>query len=255
MIKRIIGLAQLILLALQVKGEEWREAILVVKRYFLTWRFAGSFLWLKLLYLFDGPYRVSRRYCKAQGEADLYQYGETPLTTLHSIMKRAMVLSGRNDGDLLDCHVFELGAGSGFTSIWLNTVLGCRVTAIDQVPTFCRRLAGTVNCFELNGIDVRCEDYLQADLSGATIVYLYGSNLDDPVIRRLAARLAELPAGTMVVSVSYSLQSYAPGAFRVSEQFPARFFWGEAEIFIQQVCVREEEACLAKTSGERTEVC
>ncbi|MGI9274522.1 MAG: class I SAM-dependent methyltransferase [Endozoicomonas sp.] len=255
MIKRIMGLAHLTLLALLVNAREWREALQICRSYFSSWQFARAFLWLKLLYLVDDPYRVSRRYCKQQGEADCYQYGETPLTTLHSIMERVMTRFGGNNGELLDCHVFELGAGSGFTSIWLNSVLGCRVTAIDQVPAFCRRLAGTARRFGLEGIEARCEDYLQADLSGATIVYLYGSNLDDPVIRQLADRLAELPSGTIVISVSYSLLSYIPEAFKLSEQFPAQFFWGEAEVFIQQVCAREEVTSQAKTSGERIEVC
>ena len=255
MIKKGIGFAQLVILSLQVKGREWREAILVFQRYFSSWRFAGGFLLLKLLYLIDDPYRVSRRYCKRRSEADLYQYGETPLTTLQSIMERVATLSGRAEGGLQDWHVFELGAGSGYTSLWLHTVLGCRVTAIDQVPVFCQRLQWAVRCFRLKGIDVRCEDYLQADLSGAGVLYLYGSNLDDPVIRQLAERLAELPVGTMVVSVSYSLECYAPGVFRVLQRCTEPFLWGEAEVFIQKVCERGAAENQAKTSGGRIAVC
>ena len=72
-------------------------------------------------------------------------------------------------------HVFELGAGSGFTSIWLHGVKGCHVTAIERVPLFCWRLQRTVRRIRDNIINVRCEDFTESSLEEASIIYLYGS--------------------------------------------------------------------------------
>ncbi|AMO57964.1 class I SAM-dependent methyltransferase [Endozoicomonas montiporae] len=220
---------KLIGLGLNVKYQEWKEFVCVLWRFRACKIFLLSYCLLKFLYLFSGPYSVSRRYLKWMNADDFYSYGETPLMSLASMADR-IGLSG-------DDHVFELGAGSGFTSLWLNLVAGCRVTAIEQVPGFVWRLSWVVRLLRISGVNVCREDYLNSDLSSATIIYLFASDLDDVVITQLAEKLALLSAGTRIVTVSYSLQPYIDQpAFEVMDQFEACFPWGAADVYVQRVC-------------------
>lgn len=218
---------ELFLLAFRQWCYQWRQSFRELKRYGRHPRFAFPWLWLKLSYLLDSPYAVSRRYQRRIKAENIYVYGETPLTSLELIAERSGVTA--------DDHVFELGAGSGFTSIWLQGVKGCQVTAIEQIPLFCWRLQRTSQRMRLHGIDVRCKDYMISPLEGASIIYLYGSNLDEQVITGLAERLAELPAGIKIITVSYALQPFLhQQAFKVTDQFTVPFEWGEAEVFLQE---------------------
>ena len=196
-------------------------------RYGTRLRFLLPWLWLKLSYLLDSPYAVSRRFQRSIKARDLYVYGETPLTTLEEIAQR----SGVTQED----HVYELGSGSGYTTIWLHGIKKCRVTAIEQVSVFAWRLQRTVRRMGLRSIRVCCENYLNTNLDDATVVYLYGSNLEDAVVTELAGHLSSLPAGARVVTVSYPLTDFiAPQTFIIKEQFSARFEWGEADVYVQE---------------------
>ncbi len=191
--------------------------------------FRNTDLALVLNYLGANPYYVARRFAAAKGEKELYTYGETPLTTLAEICQRC----GLTSKDV----VFELGCGRGRACFWLRTVFGCQqVIGIDYNPYFVKLAQYIAREKSIQGLEFRCEDILHADLSGATVIYLYGSVLDADFIERLAARVAQLPRGTKVLTVSYSLQEYATKPlFETVEVFSARFTWGVATVYWQQV--------------------
>ena len=219
---------KLIWLGLKVKWQECREFVCVLWRFRSCQRFLSGYCLLAALYLFSSPYTVSRRYLKWINADDVYSYGETPLTSLAEIADRT--------GIHAEDHVFELGAGSGFTALWLSLVKGCRVTAIECVPGFVYRLDWVVRVLKLSGIEVRCEDYLKASFENATVIYLFASNLDDLIINELAERLAALPLGTRIVTVSYPLQPYIERpVFALADQFEVCFPWGRADVYVQEV--------------------
>ena len=219
---------QLLGLSIAQVGMFWREQWWVVKTGFRHTRFMLAWFWLRMSYLVDSPYWVSRRFQRKNNADDLHVYGETPLPALAGVVEKA----GVSPGD----HIFELGSGSGFTSIWLNAVKRCRVTAIEQIPLFCWRLERTARRFRLSDINVRCEDYLQTSLMDADFIYLYGSNLEDAVIRELVGRFLELPDQVKIITVSYPLSDYADdGVFPVVSHFVADFEWGAAEVFVQSI--------------------
>ena len=221
-------------LALRQWLYQWRQWGTEVRCYGNRPRFLLPWLWLKLCYLLDSPYAVSRRYQRRMKAENLYVYGETPLTSLELIAEKSAVTASD--------HVFELGAGSGFTSLWLHGVKGCRVTAIEQIPLFCWRLQRTIRRMKITAIDVRCADYCQSSLVDASIIYLYGSNLTDATITALAERLATLAPGVKIITVSYPLQPYLERpAFIVTDRFVVPFAWGEAEVFIQVCSGAESE--------------
>ncbi|WOG29261.1 SAM-dependent methyltransferase [Endozoicomonas sp. 8E] len=229
---------KLFLLALKVQYFEWVELYRVFRRFSSHHTFLKAFLELKLRYLLDSPFQVSKRFLIKKKSDDLYLYGETPLTVLDDICEK----SGLTSRD----HVFELGAGSGFTSLWMAAFAGVRVTSIEQIPTFCLRLRRVSRRMKLDKLTVIEGDYLEVDLSGATVIYLYASNLDDLTIRCLTLRMLALKPGSKVISVSYPLQDYCPvpGIFEQSERFSARFPWGEADIFLQVRTSCVQKSCV-----------
>ncbi|MDP0588736.1 MAG: hypothetical protein QS748_05885 [Candidatus Endonucleobacter bathymodioli] len=218
---------QQLIFGLSLRAKDVIEFCRVARRYFPRKSFAFSWCYLKYCYLFRNPYQCSRNYRLKQKNFDELLYGETPLTTLEQVTKAANV-SARD-------HVFELGAGSGYTCLWLSCIIGCKVSAIEIVPIFCWHLGRVQKYFSLS-LDVRCESFLETDFSDATVIYLYGSALSDQSITQLAKKLAELPKRTKVISISYALSEYIDfSAFKITKQFMARFDWGEAKVFIQEV--------------------
>lgn len=206
----------------------WQQQWQVMKCYKSYPRFLCSWLWLHLSYLFSSPYTLSKRYQRRIKSETLYVYGDTPLTSLEIIAQQASISATD--------HVYELGAGSGFTSLWLHEVAGCHVTAIEQVPVFCWRLQRTAQRFRLRRINVRCDDYMTTELKQASVIYLYGSNLDEETISKLTVRFAAMPSGTRIITVSYPLDpADVLGVFEPYRKFEVDFEWGTAEVFIQNI--------------------
>ena len=219
---------QLLMLACRQTIQFWQQQWNVLKKYKDNRRFLLSWFWLHGSYLLSSPYRVSKRYQRSVKSEHLYVYGDTPLLTLEHIADRAAI----NKAD----HVYELGAGSGFTSLWLHEVKGCHVTAIEQVPVFCWRLQRTARRFRLQRMAVRCDDYMTTEIKRASVIYLYGSNLDEDTVFKLTLRLAAMPSGTKIITVSYPLDpDNVLGVFEPKERFEAKFEWGAADVYIQNI--------------------
>lgn len=202
------------------------EFIKVVFRYYGNLSFAKADLSILWIYLLKNPFRISRDFLAQKGEADIYQYGETPLTTIDLI--------SRECGISADDHVFELGCGRGRTCFWLNSFKGCKVTGIDFVPFFIEQARKVSQKSKIKDVNFILENYLKADLTQATCLYLYGSNMGDPEIEELCAKLEQLPVGTKVITTSFALEDYAPGtAYQTMKCFPAAYAWGEADVYFQ----------------------
>lgn len=177
---------------------------------------------LELLYLWHNPYRVSKKHLLKQGAEDVHQYGETPLKTLYQIG----TFAGVTEKD----HLFELGCGRGLAAFFLAKQFGCRVTGIDEIPLFVKKARQIDWLFSL-GCAFRCEDFLESDLSAATVLYLYGTCLPDEAIRKLCNRF--LPH-QRIISVSYPLSDYNSN-FEVLKKTEVTYPWGETEAYICQL--------------------
>lgn len=174
---------------------------------------------LDLFYLFHNPYRVSRKFLQRRGDSDVHLYGETPLKTIDKLCLEA--------GITKDDHLFELGAGRGKTSFYVRERFGCNVTAIEQIPLFVNK-AKQLNKLLSLGVTFLCEDYCLADLSKATLIYLYGTCLPDDLIYKLCKQFR---AGQKIISISYPLSDYDP-QFQVLKKLEVTYPWGNTEAYI-----------------------
>lgn len=202
------------------------EFMRVIFHYYGELKFLKIDLKLIISYFFNNPYQVSKQFLSSKRSKNLYAYGETPLTTLELIAKECQ-LSVRDT-------VFELGCGRGRTCFWLHHFIGCQVVGIDYVPQFIERANEVKALFHLSGIEFRLENFLETNFSRATIIYLYGSCYSTSFIKQLVSHLETLPLGTKVVTVSYPLTNYQKKpSFKLLKQFPAKFTWGVAEVYLQ----------------------
>jgi SAM-dependent methyltransferase len=211
-----------------VKVRSLWEFIQVASRYYLNFRFLKIDLSLLLAYLFRSPFTVSKQFLKQQGSKEIYAYGETPLTTLELIARRCQLTK--------DDTFFELGCGRGRTCFWLNCWIGCKVVGIEYIPLFVEKANHIKQRFQVDGVEFRCEDILEASFDDATVLYIYGTCFDDSFIEKLIEKISVLPSGTKIITVSYSLADYtSKPIFEVLNRFPAQFTWGEADVYYQVV--------------------
>ncbi|MBY0528695.1 MAG: class I SAM-dependent methyltransferase [Rhabdochlamydiaceae bacterium] len=178
---------------------------------------------LKKSYRWINPYRISNQFLRSQGFAQRDLYGETPLSTLQQVALALKLTS--------EDHLFELGCGRGRGVFFLRCLYGCEVTGIDWHPTFISRAQKIAPLDTQNRTHFTCSDFMQADLSQATVIYLYGTCLQDEEIHLFCQRLSECALLKYVATVSFPLCDYDP-LFKTLSVFSASFPWGDADLFI-----------------------
>lgn len=176
---------------------------------------------LKQQYLEKSPYQISKEYLRNNGYEDVYQYGETPLTTMHQIGVAAEIKPTD--------HLFELGSATGRTSFFLHHYFRCPVTGIEQIEEFVKKGNEIAKQFSKK-VEFRNENFLQTNFALATIIYLFGSCLEDKVIYELCDLI---PEKTKVITVSYPLGDYDP-RFKIEKKIQAKFLWGKTEVYISK---------------------
>lgn len=213
-------------LNLLVKGKNFKEYLRVIYRYYRSWPFAKADLSLILMYFFDNPFSINRRFFTHRTNSQEYTYGETPLTSLDSIAKEARI----TPQDV----VYELGSGRGRTCFWLNHFMRCKVVGIELIPAFIQRAKRIQRKLKIKGVEFKESDFMKADLHAATVVYLYGTCLEDTTIKKLISHFKSLKKGTRIITVSYPLSDYAePDQFEIMKRFAVPFTWGEADVYVQ----------------------
>jgi SAM-dependent methyltransferase len=213
---------------LVVKKRNCVEYVKVLLKYYSNPLFRKADTGLLFKYFFKNPFVISKKFLIKRGEEDIYAYGETPLTTMDLIAKECRISSADT--------VFELGCGRGRTCFWLACILNCRVVGIEYIPQFVEKSNAVKQRCKILNLQFRCEDFLKANLKGATVIYLYGTCLDKDSIKTLIDRFSYLPAGTKIITVSFSLNEYAERPiFEVLKRFSAPFTWGNADVYLHLV--------------------
>ena len=179
---------------------------------------------LKKAYQLKNPYQICRKYLQTQGAANIHAYGETPLTT----MDRIVQAFGITEKDT----VVELGAGRGRTSLFLAEYVGCKVIAVEQVPAFCEILRE----IDSPNLKVVEGDFFTADLTGATVIFLYGSMLSEVEIARLKESFKKIETSVKIITVSYPIDE---AFFAIEGAFP----WGKTEIYMSELANKKCVPC------------
>lgn len=218
---------QLAWIRLRIACQDFWDFISVAARYYRNWTFCKLDGQLYGLYLFNNAFSISKKYRQAQQAEEIYVYGETPLITWQKIAETCRI----NAKDTL----IELGCGRGRLCFWSKCFIGCQVIGIEEIGLFVKRARYLVEKEHLSGIQFFEENFLEADLGKGTVLYLYGSCLEDEAITQLAKKCASLAVGTKIITVSYSLAEYLDGSFEVLRCFPASFPWGTADVYLQVV--------------------
>lgn len=217
---------KLLWLNLKVECDHLLQFVKILYYYYPNWKFAKTDFFLITSYLFNNPYMLSKEFLKKRGEKEVYLYGETPLTTMDLIAKECRIKE-------ID-HVFDLGCGRGRNCFWLNSFIKCHVTGIDQVSQFIEKANVVKKRFNLDSIEFRNEDIIHADFTNATVLYLYGTCLEDKTIFSLIKKFQSLPSGTKIITVSYPLSDYTETEdFEIMKRFSAPFTWGEGNVYLQ----------------------
>ena len=199
-------------------GEFFYLLYLRVKVFFYNWKDERSIRSLfpsfkrldQALLASPNPYRIPKA----------FPYGETPLFTFKQMADRWHI----TDSD----YVIELGCGRGRGSFFLAHYTGCTVKGIDWTPSFISHATTVASQFPHLGVSFACKDMRQADLSRATVIYLYGTCLDEASIEALSQMFHKLPSATKIITVSYPLPY-----FLVKDEFVGSFPWGKTEIYLQ----------------------
>lgn len=188
-------------------------------------QFAKADLSLRLMYLFNNPFSISKRFLEKRKNEEIYAYGETPLKTLELILRKVKITT--------EDHFFDLGAGRGRVAFFINAFTDAKVTAIEFIPEFVDRAKKIQEKLKLSKLTFIQEDLLESDLSSGTIFYLYGSSYPDDFLKKLAEKLSRLKAGIRVISVSFPITDYLKDKklFEVMSCFPAEFPWGESTVY------------------------
>jgi hypothetical protein len=208
---------------------QWRsfvEYLKVVTRFYNHPRFLRVDLTFLFLYLFRNPFKMSKRFLQFRRKQQVHAYGETPLTTMAMIAERCKITPKDT--------VFELGAGRGRAAFWLAEYLGCRVVAVEQIGKFVQKACFLKSYFSIPQLEFRHQDIVETDFTGATVLYLYGTCLEEETIRKFIQKCALLPSGAKIITVSFSLSEYTKEPlFEVMHRFPATFQWGTGDVYLQ----------------------
>lgn len=196
----------------------------MIKYFYCNFAFACIDLSLIFLYLFSNPYRVCRKFYERLKGKKIYIYGETPLTTLYKITQ--------NCGIRPQDNVLELGSGRGRTSFFLSQIIGAKVVGIELVSSFIKKTQFLKKLYRLSNPSFLCSDYYNFDFSQVNVIYLYGVHLEDEKILKLTEKLEKLPSGAKVITISYSMSTYAPKHFKQIKKFPVSFPWGNTFAYL-----------------------
>ncbi len=204
------------------------EFIKVVFRFYPNKKFRQQDLSLLRSYLFLNPYRICKEYLIRQGEEDPYVYGETPLTTLAQIAKECKL----NAQDV----VYELGCGRGRSCFWLGAFVNCRVTGIEQIDIFVVKANQIKTKYTVENVRFSSGNFLEFNYKDATVIYLYGTCLEEATIMHLIKKFAKMAPGSKIITISYPLTDYLElqnwALFELVHTFQAPFVWGWADVYL-----------------------
>ena len=208
----------------------FRENIICLLIYGIPYRMLWVELGLMIQYPFVSPYRINLRYISTNKLDHSYIFGETPLTTLEQICRWSKIPKGK--------VIFDVGCGWGRSTFFLHTYNRAhRTIGIDLVPEYIERANKIRSFMKLDYMvfveaDIRNIDYRDAD-----IIYMYGTCFPEEFVQSIVDIWEEdLKEGTMILTTSYSLESFSKmKRLKKIQERTFDFLWGFCPVYIHMV--------------------
>ena len=191
-------------------------------KYYRNPSFGFCDLFFIFLYLFKNPFVISRKFLQKKGEDNIYTYGETPYCTLEKIATSFDIRSSDT--------VVELGAGRGKTLFWLSHFVGCKTIGVEWIPIFVKKGSLLAKFFGKNKVSFLLDDMFKIDLKEASVVYLYGTCMEDSSIRKLIQKLSSY-SDLKIITISFSLSQYSQ-KYTTEKEIAVSFPWGETTAYL-----------------------
>lgn len=229
---KITELPKLLLLNLYISYKNLQQYAQVVYRYYANPIFRHADLAILKAYLFKSPFRIHKQFMRKQNAVEIYQYGETYLTTFETLINAANVTAE-------DTYV-ELGCGRGRTCFWAIAFKKCKAIGLDFVPEFISIANNVVVKQQLKGINFVCQDFLEQEWPQGTVYYIDATLSDNQEIVQLIRIFNALPKGTKVIAVNMTLTGDYPSEknlWKLLSRMDVDFPWGisEANVFVKRL--------------------
>lgn len=195
-----------------------REEKTYVSRFHQDLKFREIDLEMKKIYLWQNPYRASRKYWQ---EAN---YGETPLSVFEII--------GNKVGLKAKDTFVDLGAGRGRGVFFMHRRFGCKAVGIERVPVFVNKANDLKRKFEIVGVDFCEKDLATLPSLKGTVFYAAWTCFSSELIEAMTRLFERLPKGAKVVTASEQVPS---PRCKLVDSFTAPFAWGEGEIYVHEI--------------------
>lgn len=195
-------------------------------RYRKSPQYLKAEMYLLKHYCFRNPYRMCRRYIERLKEPS-QPYGETPLCEIEKILDDQNITSN-------DLFV-DLGCGRGKLLYWVSAQYPCLVKGVEINPTFVKLGNKIIQSLQASQrISIVEASFFTANISTATVIYLYAIALEDKQLTMLASLLSQHPPETRIISVSDPLNDYCDEPlFETIKTYEATFLWGKTTLFLQ----------------------
>jgi hypothetical protein len=206
----------------KVKVYNFKDFLFVLFKFYKNLKFCFLDLFLLVIYFFKNPYRISRKFLENMHHEKIHVYGETPLLTFEKIAKNFEITS--------EDKVIELGSGRGRTSFWLSSFIKCQVVSIEWIPFFVKAAQFTAKLFKEKNVAFLKADMFKVSFLDASLVYLYGSCLEDEEIIRLTQKFKK-NENLKIITISYPLSDY-DSSYTHLKSLNVSFPWGETTCYL-----------------------
>lgn len=220
LVKKLIGDAALFF---KVKKFNLKEQITVLKRY-CVWKFVLLDLSFLLILFFQNPYRVFKKFIQKNfPNENFYAYGETPYTSMEKIVKECQISP-------MDVFL-ELGSGRAKNCFWLAHFVKCKVVGIERIGSFVKIANFLKKIFQYHNLSFIQGNFFQKDFCNYSVIYLYGSCLEDNEIKNLAIKFLHLNPMVKIITISYPLSDFN-NQFVIKKSFEVEFTWGKTLCYL-----------------------
>ena len=135
-------------------------------------------------------------------------YGLPLVATKPERIHKALKLANLQPNEVL----YDLGAGDGRVLFVAARDFGARAVGIEVGPIQCALIWLRITTNGLgNQIQIRWENFYKADLSGADVVFVYGTS--DEVLKLAPQLEARMKRGARLISISADFPEWEPSTF------------------------------------------